>query len=58
MAHHLRIDEKTIATHAQRKDALDQARNIATSGYYFTIPVGFVAVFEGRTEIAAYFHKG
>lgn len=61
----LRLDEdceqpngRVIATHVKREDAIAQARNIAASGYWFRVPVGYCAVFQGRQEIAAFFHGG
>jgi hypothetical protein len=59
----LRLDEdceqpngRVIATHAKREDAIAQARNIANSGYWFRVPVGYCTVFQGRREVAAFFH--
>lgn len=43
-----------VATHASREAALAQARGIAASGYWMRVPVGFVTVYEGRKEVAAF----
>ena len=47
-----------IATHAQRDAAISQARNIASSGYWFRVPVGFATVYQGRREVAAFHYRG
>ena len=46
-----------ISTHAQRNDAIAQARNIAHSGYWFRVPVGFCTVFQGRREVAVFHYS-
>lgn len=64
-AFRLRLDDEcynpngyVIATHASRDAAIAQARNIAASGFWFSVPVGFCTVFQGREEVAAFHYKG
>lgn len=47
-----------IATHPKQEDAIAHARNIATSGYWFRVPVGFATVYQGRQEVAAFHYVG